>query len=64
MKWTISNGVIFPQRGTPFINHGRALRKQSVRYSCDALYLHPPILREKGEIFRFPFLGLRRQLIP
>lgn len=60
MKWTISNGVIFPQRGTPSINHeARALRKQSVRYPCAAPYLHPPILREKGDIFTFPFLGLK-----
>lgn len=64
MKWTISNGVIFPQRGTPFINHRRALRKQSACYSCAASYSHPPILREKGDTFTFPFLGLRRQLIP
>lgn len=42
MKWTISNGIIFPQWGTPFINHGRALGKESICYSCCILCLHPP----------------------
>lgn len=42
MKWTISNGIIFPQWGIPFINHARVLRKQNICYSCTTLYLHPP----------------------
>lgn len=59
MKWTISNGIIFPQWGTPFINHGRALGKESICYSCYILFLHPPprvLGMQENLLFEFFFL--------
>lgn len=59
MKWTISNGIIFPQWGTPFINHGRALGKESICYSCHILFLHPPpCVLGMGENLLFAFFFL------
>lgn len=59
MKWTISNGIIFPQWGTPSINHGRALGKESICYSCLILFLHlPPCVLGMGENLLLAFFFL------